>query len=156
MDIKFSGKYKFQNSIDTTNFNLKLAECLTSGLKNKRASVNVKSEALFYETSFVVTLISTKMNLFYRLFWFGKGKVMWKHEKQVIEYKYWISLVPIFVSSLILTLTIIALMLFTGNFGTYILMRNGLVLFLTICFFGITISKSRMNILINNCILNSI
>jgi len=152
MDIKFSGKYKVQINIDTSIFNSKFVDCLTSNLENKRANVTVENETINYETPFVVTLISTKMNLFFRLSWFGKGKVWWKHDNQMIKYYYRMNLTPIFVSSLLLALIILGLMLFTASFEPYYLFRNSIFLYLIICFFGLALSKARMSNLIKDCI----
>jgi len=152
MDIKFSGKYKLQNNIDTSIFNTKLIDCLTGNLEDKRASVKVENETINYETPFVVTLVSTKMNLFFRLFWYGKGKIWWKRDNQEIKYYYLMNLTPIFVSSLLLALIIFALMLFTASFEPYFLIRNSVFLYLIICFFGLALSKARISSLIKNCI----
>ena len=155
MDIKFSGKYKLQNEIDTSIFNSKLINTLTRKLENKRASVSVDNEVLKYQTPFILTLISTKMNLGFRLFWFGKGKIWWKQENEVVKFNYLINLAPILISSLILTLIIVALMTFTGNFSTYFLIRNSLFLILIISAFGFAISKARINNMIKESILEN-
>ncbi len=156
MDIKFSGKYKLQSEIDTSIFNSNLVDCLTGNLKDKRANVIVENETINYETPFVLTLVSTKMNFAFRLFWYGKGKVWWKYDNQEIKYYYLMSLTPIFVSSLLLALIIFAFMLFTASFDPFFLIRNSVFLYLIICFFGLALSKTRISSLIKNCISENI
>ena len=138
--------------MESSEFNSNLKNCLKKQLEKEKATVETDNESLSYQIPFSISLVSTETNLFSRLFRYGKGRIQWKIESNLIRYNYLISLKPIVLSSFMITALIALVLLLSDNFSSYYLIRNSIVLFIILFLIGLAISKVRLSSLIKDCI----